>query len=139
MRENGFLDPEMSMGTIRELLHSKPQNVKTIQKSATVRDAVKIMKELGISQMPVTDDGHLAGLVTESRLLDLMIAEGEQGLDVNVGSVLSKEYEIVDPDAPIALYQRSFTQNKVLVVWARGFCRRPRRCRKRCCPLWTSP
>lgn len=120
MRENGFLDPEMSMGTIRDLLHSKAQNVKTIPKSATVREAVRLMKELGISQVPVTDDGHLSGIVTESRLLDLMISEGERGLEVTLGHVLTKEYELVDPDAPIALYQKSFSQNKVLVVWARG-------------------
>ncbi len=120
MRENGFLDPEMSMGTVRDLLRFKPQAVTTITKSATVRDAVRLMKEHGISQLPVTDEGHLAGLVTESKLLELMIAEGEAGLEVSLGHVLSKEYEIVDPDAPIALYQNSFSQNKVLVVWARG-------------------
>ena len=120
MRENGFLDPEMSLGTIRDLVRTKPQQVITIQKSATVREAVSLMKAQGISQLPVMDSQHLVGLVTESRLLDLMIQEGERGLEVHVAQVLSDMYEVVDPDAPMSLYQQSFSHNKVLVVWERG-------------------
>ena len=120
MRENGFLDPEMSLGTIRDILRTKPQHVKTIEKSATVREAVGLMKQHSISQLPVMEGHHLAGLITESRLLDLMIKEGERGLEVSVGQVLSESYALVDPDAPISLYQQAFSQNKVLVVWERG-------------------
>jgi cystathionine beta-synthase len=120
MRENGFLDPEMSLGTIRDLLRTKSQNVTTINKDATVRDAVGLMKKHGISQVPVMEGHHLAGLVTESRLLDLMIQDGERGLDIQVGQVLSNAYELVDPDAPMSPYQQSFSKNKVLVVWERG-------------------
>lgn len=120
MRENGFLDPEMSLGTIRDILRTKPQQIKTVEKSATVREAVGLMKEHSISQLPVMEGHHLAGLITESRLLDLMIKEGERGLEVSVGQVLSDSYALVDPDAPISLYQQSFGQNKVLVVWERG-------------------
>ena len=120
MRENGFLDPEMSMGTVRDLLRTKSQDVLSVNKSTTVRDAVRLMKERGISQLPVMDEHHLAGLVTESKLLDLMIKEGERGLEAQVGQVLSEDFELVDPDAAIGHYQQSFGQNKVLVVWARG-------------------
>ena len=120
MREHGFLDPEMSLGTIRDLLRTKSQSVTTVDKNASVRDAVGLMKRHGISQLPVMDGHHLAGLVTESRLLDLMIENGERGLEVSVGQVLTNAYELVDPDAPMSTYQQSFSQNKVLVVWARG-------------------
>ena len=58
--------------------------------------------------------------MTESGLLELIIEEGQGALDMHVASALSDRYELVDPDAPISLYQQSFSQNKVLVVWARG-------------------
>ena len=120
MRDNGFLDPEESLGSIRELLRLKSNAVVTAQKSETVRDVVRVMKEQGISQVPVLDDGHLCGLVTESALLDLMIKEGESGLDQQVGHVLTDAYELVDPDAPVGLFQQIFSKGKVLVVWERG-------------------
>jgi len=120
MRENGFLEEDEALGTIRELLHAKPQQVFTAQKSDTVREVVGLMKDKGISQLPVIDEGHLAGLVTESALLDLMISEGQAGLDASVGSVLSDSYELVDPDAPVSLFQPIFSKGKVLVVWERG-------------------
>lgn len=120
MRENGFLDEDEAFGSIRELLHAKPQEIYTAKKGDTVREVVRLMKEKGISQLPVIDDGHLAGLVTESALLDLMIAEGQAGLDVSVGNVLSNSYELVDPDAPVSLFQPIFSKGNVLVVWERG-------------------
>lgn len=120
MRENGFLDPEMSLGTIRDLMHTKSQEVLTVGKDTTIREAVGLMKSSGISQLPVMDGHHLGGLVTESGLLELIIEEGQGALEMHVASALSDRYELVDPDAPISLYQQSFSQNKVLVVWARG-------------------
>ena len=72
------------------MLRFKPQAVTTINKAATVRDAVRLMKEHGISQLPVVDEGHLAGLVTESKLLELMINEGEAGLEVSLDMYLAK-------------------------------------------------
>ncbi len=120
MRENGFLDEDEALGTVRDLLHGKPRAVITAAKSHTVREVVGIMKEKGISQVPVLDSGHLAGIVTESGLLDLIIREGQRALDMTVGGALSDAYELVDPDAPVGHFQRLFSQGKVLVVWERG-------------------
>jgi len=120
MRENGFLDEDEALGTVRDLLRGKPRAVITADKQHTVREVVGIMKEKGISQVPVLDGGHLAGVVTESGLLDLIIREGQGALDMAVGGALSDAYELVDPDAPVGPFQRVFAQGKVLVVWERG-------------------
>jgi cystathionine beta-synthase len=120
MRDNGFLDPEAGLGSVRDLLRSKSHQIVTADKRQTVREVVALMKAHGISQVPVIDQGQLAGLVTESALLDLMIHEGEAGLNMSVGTVASDAYELVDPDAPVGLFQHIFTQGKVLIVWERG-------------------
>jgi cystathionine beta-synthase len=120
MRDNGFLDPEEGFGIVRDLLRSKSTPVVSVKQGDHVRQVVALMKENGISQVPVMNQGHLMGIVTESSLLDLMIKEGEAGLDMTVGHVANDSYELVDPDAPVGLFQHIFSQNKVLVVWERG-------------------
>ena len=119
MREHGFLDPEEGLGTIRELLGARSE-VYTVTRAAKVREVIGMMKERGISQVPVIDDGRLAGIVTESNLLTLLMEEGVQALDMSVGSSLSDAYEVVDPDAPVGLFNHIFSQGKVIVVWERG-------------------
>ncbi len=120
MREHGFLDPEEGLGTIRELLGSKSPQVFTVGKSEKVRAVVGLMKERGISQVPVIDDGRLAGIVTESNLLNLLMEEGVEALDMSVDASISDAYEVVDPDAPVGLFNHIFSQSKVIVVWERG-------------------
>ena len=120
MREHGFLDPEEGLGTIRELLGNKSRQVYTVGHHEKVRAVVGLMKERGISQVPVIDDGRLAGIVTESNLLTLLMDEGVEALEMSVGATVSDAYEVVDPDAPVGLFNHIFSQGKVIVVWERG-------------------
>ena len=120
MRENGFLDSDEALGSIRDLLHLKSQEVVTASKHQSIREVVVLMKQKGISQVPVIDEGHLVGIVTESNILDMMIKEGQSVLDLPVGEISSNAYELVDPDSPVSLFQHIFSNGKVLVVWERG-------------------
>ncbi len=120
MREHGFLDPEEGLGSIRDLLVNKPPHVFTVKKTDRVRAVVELMKNQGISQVPVLDNGQLVGLVTESGLLQKLLEEGSDGLESTVSSVVSDAFEVADPDAPVGLFNHIFSQGKVIVVWERG-------------------
>ncbi|MGC6416850.1 MAG: pyridoxal-phosphate dependent enzyme [Bradymonadia bacterium] len=120
MRENGFLDPEANLGTIRDLLANKPADVMTVEKTAKVSDVIELMKRAGISQVPVIERGHLAGIVNESALLEMLLENGMAALDAPVSTVASDAYEVADPDAPVGLFNHIFGQGKVIVVWERG-------------------
>lgn len=120
LRENGMLDPEEGLGTIRDLLGNKPPTVYTVQQSATVRDVIALMKEKGISQVPVMDGSQLAGIVNESTLLSKLFTDGEEGLNADVASVANDAFEVADPDAPVGLFNHLFSQGKVIIVWERG-------------------
>ena len=121
MREHGFLDNHSELGTIRELLQIKPPGpIFSAKKGDLIRDVVSVMKRRGISQVPVLEQGHLVGLVTESALLELLIDEGQRALDMSVGSVMGDSYEVIDPDSAISRVQPLFSQGKVLIVWERG-------------------
>lgn len=120
MRENGFLDPEEGMGTIRDLIGSKSRKIYTIEASAKVGDVIALMKDKGISQVPVIDNGQLAGLVTESGLLSMLLEDGRSSLEASVERVVTDAYEVVDPDAAVGLFHHIFSKGKVIVVWERG-------------------
>ena len=120
MRENGFLDPETGLGTIRELLANKPPKVVTVSRDDRIRDVIDLMKAQGISQIPVVERGHLVGIVNESVLLEHLLDKGMGALDAKVSNVMNDAYEVADPDAPVGLFNHIFNQGKVIVVWERG-------------------
>ncbi len=120
MREHGFLDPEDGLGTIRDLLGNKHPEVYTVGRQAKVHEVIRLMKDRGISQVPVLDSGHLLGVVNESALLQLMLEKGADGLEAPINSAISEAYEVADPDAPVGLFNHIFNQGKVIVVWERG-------------------
>jgi len=94
--------------------------VYTVKKTDRVRAVVQLMKAQGISQVPVLDNGHLTGIVTESGLLQKLLEEGSAGLESTVASVVSDAFEVADPDAPVGLFNHIFSQGKVIIVWERG-------------------
>ncbi len=86
MKENGFLDPSMDMPVSQLLAQKdKPKDLLFVSIDHTVSDAVKMMKEYDISQMPVLEHGKMIGSVQESNLLNKVFE------DMNVFSKSVKE------------------------------------------------
>ncbi|MFP6807454.1 MAG: pyridoxal-phosphate dependent enzyme [Pseudomonadales bacterium] len=78
MREAGFLE-EPSLGTVHDLivtLQMDPNSVISAQTTEKVATVIEMMKDKGISQLPVTDDhGYVKGLVTEASILSALYEE----------------------------------------------------------------
>jgi len=75
MRENGFAENRWETSSVSELLLGLPRReLITIGTAGTVAEAVMLMQEHSVSQLPVVDDGVLAGIVTESDLLAKLVA-----------------------------------------------------------------
>src|SRR5580700_6428143 len=64
MRENGFLEDTPGLGTVRDLLGGK-RPLFTARPEARLREVIGQMKTLGISQLPVIEEGKLRGVVAE--------------------------------------------------------------------------
>jgi cystathionine beta-synthase len=91
MRENGFTESNWEAGTVAELLRSLPRRtVLTVTSAEAVASAVRTMKDNGISQLPVVDDGRLVGMVTESDVLG-RIVEGRASLTSAVAEVMFRK------------------------------------------------
>jgi cystathionine beta-synthase len=117
MRENGFLDELDPLGTVSQLLRSKKQRpLVTARKGASVRDIIALMRDNGISQMPVLgDNGRLAGIVAEGDLLNHLV-KGEGGLDIPIDDLIASDYATVTPATRVHLMRNIFNDAKIVVV-----------------------
>ncbi|HMY59275.1 MAG TPA: pyridoxal-phosphate dependent enzyme, partial [Pseudomonadota bacterium] len=63
MRDNGFLDTEDPLGTVSDIFASRPPRPAiTAERTATLRQVIALLKEHGISQVPVIDRGRICGI-----------------------------------------------------------------------------
>lgn len=115
MRENGFLDEQPGLGTVRDLLATKSANVVSAKPTDKVREVIGTLKSLGISQLPVLDGGKLRGIVAEVDLLRHLVS-GEGTLDSPIATLIESDYATVTPDTKIELLQGVLNDAKLAIA-----------------------
>ncbi len=91
MRENGFLEEDWAVGTIAELMRAMPRrDVVTVDVADPLSKAVTLFKERGFSQVPVTDHDKLAGILTESDALRVLV-EGDATGVTSIAEVMVRK------------------------------------------------
>lgn len=117
MRENGYMEPEHSLGTVGDLMEGRngaDRQLVTVPKSARVTQAIGVLKLHGISQVPVIEDGKLVGVLFEKRMLERAL-EGDKS-DVPVGDLVEANYCTVDRETEVTVLGELFKRFKVAVV-----------------------
>ncbi len=98
MRENGFTERSWEVETCGDLLRRlKRGPVVTASSGDTIQRAVRVMKEKGISQLPVVENSKVVGIVTESDLLSRLV-EQRATLDSAVAEVMFRNVHTVHAD-----------------------------------------
>ncbi len=116
MRSNGFLEEADPLGTVRDLLASKPKRtIVGAKRGDTLRTVIGLLKEHGISQVPVLDNGRLAGLVSEIDLLNYLV-KNPGGMDAAVDELVESDYATVTPSTNIRLLRTIFNEAKLVCV-----------------------
>jgi cystathionine beta-synthase len=115
MRENGFLEEQPGLGTVRELLQGKAGTIVSAAPSDKVRDVVATLKSLGISQLPVLENGKLRGIVAEVDLLRHLVS-GAGTLDSPIAGLVESDYATVTPETKIELLQQVLSDAKMAIV-----------------------
>ncbi len=118
MRENGFLDEQPGLGTVRDLLLGKAGAIVSANPSDRVRDVIATLKSLGISQLPVIESGKLKGIVAEVDLLRHLVS-GAGTLDSPIASLIESDYATVTPETKIELLQQVLADAKMAIVTER--------------------
>ena len=100
MRDNGFFEERWEDDTVGDILRRMPpRELVTASGPDTVADSVLRMKEAGISQLPVLDEGQLVGIVTESDLLGAIV-EGRAQMSTAIAEVMFRRVETIQASAP---------------------------------------
>lgn len=116
MRSNGFLEDDDSVGMVAHILKSHPRRVVAVRNGATVREAIKLLKEHGISQLPVLDEnGRHCGIVAEIDLLNWLVEHPGQA-DAPLEPIVEGNYATVTPHTRISLLKGIFNDAKVVLV-----------------------
>ena len=116
MKENGFTESRWQTNTMADLLLSMPpREIHTASSADTVADSVMKMKEFGISQLPVVEDGKLVGIITESDLLARLV-EGNATLASAVAEVMFRNVHTVAMDEDAESLMSIFGEGNVALV-----------------------
>ncbi len=120
MRSNGFLSDDDTEGTVAHVLKSKQGRLLTANADSSVREAVRILKEHKVSQLPVLDSGgRHCGVVSELDLLNHLV-ENEGDPDTPLQDLISSDYATVTPHTRLQLLKHIFNDAKVVLVVADG-------------------
>jgi cystathionine beta-synthase len=116
MRENGFTEQTWEQNTVGDLLRSLPRReVLTADTADTVADSVLTMKERGVSQLPVLDEGRLVGIITESDMLGKLV-EGRASLSSTVAEVMFRNVRTVNEAEDAGVLTKMFGEGMVGLV-----------------------
>jgi cystathionine beta-synthase len=123
MRSYGFLDADAEItagdvlrgksGTVPSLVHTHPNE--------TVRDAIQILHEYGVSQMPVVvaeppvKIGEVAGAVTERELLDAVFS-GKAKLADRVAAHMAERFPLVGIGEGLDAVRAGLQESDALLV-----------------------
>src|SRR4051795_7900199 len=83
--------------TIKDLLKGEPA---TVEASATVEEAAKLMDERDIGNVLVVENGEVQGIVTDRDIVVRVVAKGNAG-DASVREAATTDLETLEPDASI--------------------------------------
>jgi len=108
------LEKEKSLKA-RDIMHKK---VRVIPASDTVDTAITLMKQLGISQLPVFDKGHLVGLISEKVIVDnLNIADlGSK----RVSLIMEEAPPTISEDSPMKVVSELLKYNQLVIVYRKA-------------------
>jgi cystathionine beta-synthase len=114
MRENGFLDRERPSARVSDLLSDKGGQVYTATLGQQIDEVVGVMKEHGISQLPVLDGGRVVGIINETDVLNHLLSGGKR--EDKIDDLVEAGFAIVEPSNRLNLVGQFFKQNKIVIV-----------------------
>ncbi len=116
MRQNGFLDAPDPLGVVADLLARHPgRKLITARRGDTIRKVIGMLKEHGISQVPVLDGDRMVGLLAEVDLLNTLV-KAESKLDDAIDTLVESDYATVTPSTRVVLLRNIFNDAKLVVV-----------------------
>jgi cystathionine beta-synthase len=112
MRDNQFLESESHLGFVRDLLSKRGngRHLISAHSSEKVEQVILRMKDAGISQLPVMENGQVLGLIEERDLLSFMLSGiGFSGSEI--APIVHNHVPHVSEDSTLDEVSAIFTQS----------------------------
>jgi cystathionine beta-synthase len=115
MKEHGFTETERELGFVEELLKNLKSQPITADADASIKSVVNLMRENGVSQIPLIERGKLNAIIHESDILSKM---QKRDFDLNAAAktVAAPIGGLIYPKARIEELFHIFAGDNVAVV-----------------------
>jgi cystathionine beta-synthase len=116
MRNHGFLE-DKAYGTARDIVTARKDEYQlvVVNKTDKIKDAIAIMNDKSVSQIPVMEDGMVIGSLTDNKLL-LKIIENPELKDATVGQVMEDSMHFVALDSTLDVLSSMVEKEKAVLV-----------------------
>lgn len=114
MRERGFIDNELKVKDL--ILAKKDKKFITVEGSESVRSVLGKMKDLDISQLPVTQDEKIIGSVTESHILEFILNNPLQNSEKIISEIMESPFPKVHLELPVRDLSKYISKNTPAVI-----------------------
>ena len=117
MKDHGYLE-KREYATAQDILKDRngSADLITVSQDISIAEAIKILNQQGISQIPVTDGDHFVGSLTDSKLLHQLIDNPEMKNEP-VSTIMDKPFQFISPrDTLDVLSSMIDKNNKALLV-----------------------
>ena len=115
MKEHGFTETERELGFVEELLKNLKTKPITADADSSIKSVVNLMRENGVSQIPLIERGKLNAIVHESDILSKM-QKRDFDLNAPAKSVAAPIGGLIYPKARIEELFHIFAADNVAVV-----------------------
>jgi cystathionine beta-synthase len=117
MKEKRLLEPQKITAGLMAETKSKgaPEALVTVAPTDLVANALAKMNEMGLSQIPVMEDGKSVGSLRENHLLTKVFTDRDL-LDAPVSKVMDKGFPTVDVDDDVTLVTRKLRTNPAVLI-----------------------
>src|SRR4029077_10005290 len=124
MRENQFLEPRIKVSA-GQVVHDKQRRAEklvSVPLGITVEQAVNLMREHDISQVPVIEGGEVVGSISETRILDILVSDPVAKMKP-VAEYMEKPFPVISEDASLEAIAHNMDHRTpaILVRHATGF------------------
>jgi cystathionine beta-synthase len=117
MRENQFLEPriKVSAGQVVNDKQRRAEKLVSVPLGITVDEAVNLMREHDISQVPVIEGGAVVGSISETRILEILVSDPVAKLKP-VAEYMEKPFPVLSQDASIEEIANSMDHQRSAIL-----------------------
>lgn len=121
MRDKGYFDNSfnVSVKEVLEVLNKNKKELITLPDTSSVGDVCDLMRNKDISQVPISRDGQIVGLVTENKLLRPLF-ESQISLRDPITVAMENNFAVVDENELLEKVANSLLSKKSVLITSNG-------------------